>query len=91
MLLLKKALKWLKYRSVNLMNNVLGKTTKQRRWTNSSIDCYERGCICEGCIIDKILKNSPQKCQMKATVLELVREFGRPANTDNFKRNFIVG
>lgn len=47
-----------------------------RRWTPTAINCYRRGGICRGCEISK-LKLSV-KCQMKKSVLALVRKFGRP-------------
>lgn len=49
-----------------------------RRWTQDSIDCYKRGCICSGCFYYDFFNKNPQKCRMKATVLELVRVLGRP-------------
>lgn len=70
--------------------NNLGKTTHQRRWTNTAIECYLRGCVCNGCLLnDLIFKDSLNNCHMKATVLELVRVLGRPAIVDNHKRNFL--
>jgi hypothetical protein len=61
-----------------LKNRDLGKATSVRRWTQTAIDCYKRGCVCSGCFYYDFFKESPQKCQMKATVLELVRVLGRP-------------
>ncbi len=51
-----------------------------RRWTKSSIECYNRGCRCKGCIYTKIL-SSP--CMMKKTVIELVKKFGKPPEEVN--------
>lgn len=53
-------------------------STSVRRWTQTSIDCYKRGCVCSGCFYSDFFKGSPQKCQMKSTVLELVRALGKP-------------
>lgn len=53
------------------------KQPKIRRWTKSAIDCYNSGCRCSECEYPKIL-SSP--CQMKKTVFELVRLFGKPEN-----------
>ena len=61
-----------------LRNRDLGRATSVRRWTQTAIDCYKRGCICSGCFYSDFFKSSPQRCQMKATVLELVRVLGRP-------------
>lgn len=56
---------------------------KIQRWTQSAIDCYQRGCICEGCpIYELIFKNRGYKCQMKAAVIESVRIFGAPPTTE---------
>lgn len=44
-------------------------------WTRSAIECYERGCVCSGCLVyEQIGKD----CHMKASVIELVRKFGKP-------------
>ena len=48
----------------------LGRNTSVRRWTNIAIDCYSRGCVCNGCFYHTFFKDSPQRCQMKSTVLE---------------------
>lgn len=56
----------------------LGRTTSVRRWTSTAVDCYKRGCVCQGCFYSEFFSGSSQKCQMKATVLELVRVLGTP-------------
>lgn len=56
--------------------NVLGRTSSPRRWTQAAKDCYERGCVCEGCFFNDFF--SGYKCRMKASVIELVRLFGAP-------------
>lgn len=44
-------------------------------WTEAAVDCYKRGCVCQGCLIyEQIGKD----CRMKASVLELVRKLGKP-------------
>ena len=43
-----------------------------RRWTELAIDCYNRHCICRGCVFQNI------GCRMKSTVLGLVRTIGVP-------------
>ena len=48
---------------------------KMLHWTPSAVDCYERGCICEGCPIFLIIET---ECVMKITVLELVKTLGKP-------------
>jgi len=56
----------------------LGRSTSVRRWTKTAIECYKRGCVCSGCFYANFFKGSLQRCQMKATILELVRVLGRP-------------
>lgn len=56
--------------------NALGNTVVQRRWTDLALSCYMRGCACTGCLYSGVLESG--KCQMKATVLELVRTKGIP-------------
>lgn len=46
-----------------------------RRWTQTAIDCYLIGCDCSKCKLKKILTID---CQMKQTVIELVKKFGAP-------------
>lgn len=60
----------------------LGRATPVKRWTKAAIDCYQRGCICSGCYYREFFSSSPQKCQMKSTVLELVRVLGIPQNVE---------
>ena len=55
-----------------------------RRWTYEAYLCYKRNCICTGCI-NKSIMETP--CQMKLTVIALVREFGMPKQDKN--GNFI--
>ena len=59
------------------MYNSLGRIGSVRYWSTDAINCYKRGCICEGCPIREMIK-SIDRCQMKATVLELVRIHGIP-------------
>ncbi len=61
-----------------LMTRDFGKTTSVRRWTKAATSCYQRGCVCSGCFYSDFFKGSPQRCQMKSTVLELVRVLGKP-------------
>ena len=50
------------------------------RWTDASIYCYERNCICEGCIYKERLET---ECIMKNTVLELFKKFGKPEDSSS--------
>lgn len=56
----------------------MGRAVAVRRWTPTALDCYKRGCNCEGCFYKDFFSGSSQKCQMKASVLELVRVLGTP-------------
>jgi hypothetical protein len=60
----------------------LGRVASVRRWTKAAVDCYQRGCVCQGCYYSDFFRGSPQRCQMKATVLELVRVLGIPQNLE---------
>jgi len=61
----------------------LGRVASVRRWTKAAIDCYQRGCACTNCYYSGFFNGSPQKCQMKATVLELVRVLGKPNGVED--------
>ena len=61
-----------------LKSRDFGRATAVRRWTQTAIEGYKRGCNCEGCFYTDFFNNSSQKCQMKASVLELVRVLGKP-------------
>ncbi len=56
----------------------MGRAIAVRRWTPTALECYKRGCNCEGCFYSDFFKGTTQKCQMKASVLELVRVIGTP-------------
>ena len=56
----------------------MGRAVAVRRWTPTALECYKRGCNCEGCFYRDFFSGSSQKCQMKASVLELVRVIGTP-------------
>lgn len=47
-----------------------------KKWTEDSVYCYERGCNCQGCYMKDLIESIP--CQMKKSVMELVRKFGKP-------------
>lgn len=55
-----------------------GRAVAVRRWTTTAKDCYMRGCVCEGCFYETFFAGTRQKCQMKASVVELVRVLGKP-------------
>lgn len=46
-----------------------------KRWTQSAVDCYKLGCNCIKCNIPLIMETP---CQMKRSVITLVRLYGRP-------------
>ena len=49
--------------------------TKQRRWTQSAVECYAIGCNCSRCYLQTIMQD---RCRMKYAVRDLVRQFGLP-------------
>ena len=51
-----------------------------KRWTSQAIDCYRRGCRCQGCILSDL----ESKCSMKLTVRELVRRYGAPPEYEGY-------
>lgn len=61
-----------------LRSRDMGRAIAVRRWTNTALECYKRGCMCEGCFYADFFSGTSQKCQMKASVLELVRVLGKP-------------
>ena len=63
-----------------MIHNELGCVAESnlRRWTVSARDCYLIGGQCEICPYYELMKNQPRGCQMKATVLELVKVHGKP-------------
>lgn len=50
-------------------------------WTESAIECYERGCVCENCPIP----HPTDSCSMKSFVLMLVKVLGNPNQAINRK------
>lgn len=65
--------------------------TNIMRWTKSAMDCYQRGCVCEGCFINEYFcKVSGWTCQMKAAVLASVAKFGIPAHLNRCKDELIL-
>lgn len=63
-------------------------TPKQTRWTPTAIQCFERGCVCDGCFYEKFFTSQNFNCRMKDSVLELVRERGIPKKV---KTKTIIG
>ena len=59
----------------------MGRAVTVRRWTPAAIDCYKRGCVCNDCMYNKFFSGN-HKCQMKASVLELVRTVGPPTEVE---------
>ncbi len=51
-----------------------------RRWTKTAIECFKRGCICEGCYYNTFFSDKTQHCHMKEAVIETVKVLGSPPN-----------
>lgn len=49
---------------------------KLKRWTPAAVQCYQRGCVCKGCFYEEFF--TADKCRMKSSVMELVRQLGAP-------------
>lgn len=63
--------------------NVSCSETISKKWTQSASDCYLIGCNCSRCSLYKIyFAGSIFKCKMKETVIELVRKYGIPPQTE---------
>ena len=63
--------------------NVSCSETSTKKWTQSAIDCYAIGCNCSKCGLNKkFFSKSIYRCQMKNTVIELVRKLGKPQMED---------
>lgn len=59
------------------------------KWTVGAIQCYKRGCNCEGCFITKTyVETLYYRCAMKYCVRKLIEKYGLPANliTDNITK-----
>lgn len=72
-----------KYRYKNFTGwNDLGHYAQTTRWTEISKHCYKRNCICEGCMYSCFFIEGKQNCKVKAHVLALVTNHGRPKDID---------
>jgi len=62
------------------------KKSNIRRWNPTAVECYNRGCICEGCqIYECYFKNTDEKCSMRDAVKELVRIIGKPIKYKTYR------
>ena len=55
---------------------VFGVLMQQRRWTETTIECYLRGCNCSNCKITPKLES--KKCRAKKAVIELIKQNKKP-------------
>lgn len=60
--------------------NIFGKAQSTTFWTKTALECYNSHFDCDNCSINRIMKS--QKCQMKACVLELIRQGKYPPNQE---------
>lgn len=58
---------------------------KYRYWTQGAVECYSRGCVCQGCELFEILGKN---CKMKESVLSLFRQLGAPPDDFEIPNNF---
>lgn len=56
-----------------------------RGWTKTSLECYERQCVCNGCILEEMCNNNIPKIYgkppIKWKVIELIKKYGAPYET----------
>ncbi len=48
------------------------------KWTPQAQDCYNRGCICQGCIINDVVET---KCHLKNIIPKILEQCGVPEET----------
>lgn len=58
---------------------------KYRCWTQGAVECYSRGCVCEGCETFELIG---KKCQMKKAVIQLVASCGKPSDDWEIPNDF---
>jgi len=59
--------------------NVSCSETLSKKWTQQAVDCYAIGCNCSKCtLFITFFSKKKYKCKMKDTVIELVRQIGKP-------------
>ena len=63
------------------------------KWTRQAVECYERKCICEGCVLEDLCakqsRNNPlELIPMKWSVLMLVRRLGEPNKKEGKDNEF---
>ena len=64
--------------------NVSTCETISKRWTPTAIDCYKLGCNCPKCNLYRIyFASGDSKCNMKYTVLNLVKNVGVPHDMES--------
>lgn len=60
-----------------------------KHWTVSACECYKRGGVCKGCFYEQFFAGKMYRCNMKASVLNLVKNVGLPPNIKNNDVDFI--
>lgn len=76
----------------NYRSRDFGRAITVRCWTPGAIECLERSCNCKDCFYKDFFEKGQtggyrQKCQMKASVLELIRTIGMP---EGFKQKTFI-
>ena len=69
--------------------DILRKKTTNHVWTQSTLDCQERGGICEGCFYNEFMKKRGLKCQIKKIMALLIRLNIKPCK-ENLEINDII-
>lgn len=61
-------------------------------WNKSMVDCYKRGCVCQGCRIYHLyFEPRKSKCFMKSALIEMIRKFGLPDELQKTNRENFIG
>ena len=58
-------------------------------WTQSTFECQERGCVCEGCFYNDFMQKRGLKCQIKKILALLVKLDIKPCK-ENMEVNDII-
>ena len=64
--------------------NDLGQYSDTKRWTNLAVFCYNRGCKCSDCFYCQRSLDLSERCQVKGSVLNLVKLIGPPVEGKNY-------
>ena len=70
-------------------NDVFNHGATNHFWTQSTFECQERGCICEGCFYNDFMTKRGLKCQIKKILALLIKLNIKPCK-ENIEVNDII-